>query len=246
MRFQKLFQVLILATTVTSVAMTQDEVNLDELFQDDFDQQSVVSINDPLEGLNRAIFKFNDKVYANIAKPFARTYSKVMPDRIERGIGNVFTNLRYPSKLLSNVLQGRFKQAGRETAKFGLDTTIGVFGIFRPSDDFEGLKTTQEDVGQAFGRWGIGNGFYVVLPFMGPTSARDLVGDFIDDAVDPIQTPWTIIDDDTDRLIIRAVEITNRLPALMELYDSMRRSAIDPYSSVRDAYAQRRARQVSK
>ncbi|EDY85186.1 VacJ like lipoprotein [Verrucomicrobiia bacterium DG1235] len=247
MKIQQLYRILFLATTVTSVAIAQDDaIDLDDLFADEFEEQSTVTINDPLEKYNRAIFKFNDSVYTSLVKPVARTYSNVMPDRVERGIENVFKNLKYPSRLVGNILQGRFGQAGKETGKFALNTTVGIGGIFRPSDDFEGLQTHDEDVGQAFARWGFGHGFYLVLPFTGPTSLRDFVGDFVDDAVEPINEPWSQIEDDTDRLILRVIEITNRLPAIMELYDSMRRSAIDPYSSVRDAYAQRRARQVAQ
>ncbi len=247
MKFQRLPSLLLLATALASSAGAQDDgIDIDDLFEDDFEQHSTVSIHDPLEGMNRAIFKFNDGVYNKIARPLARTYSKVVPDRVERGISNVFINIKFPSRFVGNVLQGRFGQAAKETGKFALNTTIGIGGIFRPSDDYDGLQTTNEDIGQAFGRWGIGHGFYLVVPFMGPTSLRDFVGDFADDAVEPLKTPWSQIDDDALRLSLRALEITNRLPALMELYDSMRRSAIDPYSSVRDAYAQRRARDVSK
>lgn len=247
MKFQRFASALTLATALGSLAIAQDDgIDLDELFADDFEEQSTVSINDPLEPLNRAIFHFNDDVYKKLAKPLARTYAKIMPDRVERGISNAFVNIKFPSRFVSNVLQGRFGQASKETGKFVLNTTVGLGGVLRPSDNYESLQTTNEDIGQAFGRWGMGHGFYLVIPFMGPTSLRDVVGDYADDAVEPLKTPWSQVDDDTLRLSLRVLEITNKMPALMELYDSMRRSSIDPYSSVRDAYAQRRARDVSK
>ncbi len=250
MRLKPLFTILFLVTATAHFALSQVEENegidLNDLFEDDFEEQSTVSIHDPIEPLNRAIFNFNDGVYNKIARPVAKTYAKVMPDRVERGLANFFVNLKFPSRFAGNVLQGKFKQAGKETGKFVINTTIGIGGIFRPSDDWKGLQTNSEDIGQAFGSWGIGHGFYIVMPFMGPTSARDFVGDFADGAVEPIQTPWSQIDDSTLRLAVRALEITNKMPALMELYDSMRRSSIDPYSSVRDAYAQRRAREVAR
>lgn len=247
MKTNYLISFLVFASVLTQSGYTQDNgIDLDDLFEDEFEAQSTVTIHDPFEKLNRAIFEFNDVIYNRVAKPFAQTYSNVMPDRVERGLGNVFVNLKFPSRFVSNVLQGRLSQAGRETGKFLLNTTAGIGGVFRPSDDFEALQTSDEDIGQAFGKWGLGHGFYFVMPFTGPTSLRDFVGDFADDAAEPLKTPWSQVDDDTLRLGIRVLEITNRLPALMELYDSMRRSTIDPYSSVRDAYAQRRARDVAR
>lgn len=247
MKTKSIASILFLATSLTGTAIADDDgISLDDLFEDDFEEQSTVSINDPLEMFNRGIFSFNDDVYNKIGRPLAKTYAKVMPDRVERGIGNVFTNLKFPSRFAGNVLQGRFGNAGKETGKFVLNTTVGLGGIFRPSDDFENLQTSKEDVGQAFASWGMGHGFYLVLPFMGPTSLRDFVGDYVDDTVEPIKEPWSQVDDDGTRLGLRVLEITNRTPALMELYDSMRRSSIDPYSSVRDAYAQQRAREVSR
>lgn len=223
----------------------QDEgLDMEDLFGDDFEQEVSASIHDPLEPINRVIFNFNDGLYRHIVKPFARTYSKIVPDPVERGIGNVFENLEFPARFVSNSLQGRFGQAGKETGKFIINTTAGIGGIFRASDKYPELNTTKEDIGQAFGRWGFGHGFYIVLPFMGPTSFRDLVGDFADGAVEPIPEPWSQIDDETDRLIVRAIGIVNDIPSLMDIYESMKRSAVDPYASVRDGYTQRRARQV--
>lgn len=245
----KLIQLIAVTFSLIPVAISygQDEgMDVDDLFADDFEAEEEITINDPLEGINRAIFKFNDGVYTKVLKPFARTYANVMPDPVEQGVSNVFENLKFPSRFVSNVLQGRFGQAGKETGKFVVNTTVGVLGIMKPSDRIESLDTSDEDIGQAFGRWGIGHGFYLVIPFIGPSSFRDFVGDLADDIPEPLPKPWTIIEDSTDRMILRAIEITNNLPGLLEIYDSMKRSAIDPYASVRDAYAQRRARMVEE
>lgn len=238
------------AVTVTisaSLSFAQDEgLDMEELFEDDFEEPATEPINDPLEGLNRTFFGFNDVFYSKVAKPFARTYAKVMPDPVERGIGNVFDNVKFPSRFVSNVFQGRFGNAGKETGQFLINTTAGIGGIFKVSDEFPELGTSKEDFGQTLGSWGIGHGFYFVMPFMGPTSLRDFTADFVDDTVEPLPKPISQIDDDTDRTALRIIEFTNRLPALMELYDSMQRSAVDPYASMRDAYTQRRARQVAE
>ncbi len=238
--------ILFSSTLVLTVASRGQQIGLEDLIDEDLETGPPVTINDPIEGFNRAIFKFNDGLYTKIVTPFARGYSKVVPDPIEKGVGNFFDNLKFPSRFAGNVLQGRLNQAGRETGKFLVNSTIGLGGILKPSDDIDGLSPSDEDIGQAFAKWGMGHGFYIVLPFLGPTSLRDFVGDFADGAVEPIPDPWTLIDDDTDRLILQVAEIVNGLPRLIEIYDSMRRSAIDPYASVRDGYAQRRARQVNE
>ncbi|MDQ8205348.1 VacJ family lipoprotein [Pelagicoccus sp. SDUM812003] len=229
-----------------SLVGQDDGLDIDELFQDDFEAERQVSINDPLEPVNRAIFKFNDGLYNKVVRPFSKAYARVMPDPVEKGITNVFENLEFPSRFTSNLLQGRVGNAAKETGKFLVNTTAGIGGIIRVSDEIDGLDIPDEDIGQAFASWGVGHGFYLVLPFMGPSSARDLVGDFADGAVEPIPTPWSQVDDSTDRLILRSIDIVNDLPRLMDVYDSMQRSAIDPYASVRDGYAQRRARQASE
>lgn len=226
----------------------QDEgLDLADLFEDDFEaEEATASVHDPLEGLNRVIFNFNDGFYKNVGRPFANAYAKFVPDPIEKGISNVFANAKFPSRFVSNVFQARFSDAGKETGQFLLNTTAGIGGIFKVSDEFDQLDTSKEDFGQVLGAWGFGHGFYLVIPFVGPTSLRDFAADFVDDAVEPIPSPNSEIEDSSDRIALRAVEIINRTPFLMDLYDSMRRSAIDPYASVRDAYAQRRARDVAE
>lgn len=222
-------------------------LDVEDLFDDEFEAtETNVSINDPIEGFNRAIFNFNDGFYKNVGRPFANTYAKIVPDPIEAGIGNIFTNAKFPSRFVANVFQGRLGNAGKETGQFLLNSTVGIGGIVKVSDEFEALDTSKEDFGQTLGSWGIGHGFYLVLPFLGPTSLRDFAADFVDDAVEPIPSPNSQIDDTTDRALLRAVEIINDFPFLMDLYESMSRSAIDSYASMRDAYAQRRARQVAE
>jgi len=238
-----------LLSLASPAAYAQDEdaegLDLDELFDEDIEEGSA-SINDPLEGLNRAIFGFNDFLYRKAFTPLARGYDALVPDAVEQGISNVFDNAKYPSRLVGNLLQGRLKKAGSETGKFVVDSTIGLGGILKPSDEIEALQTSDEDIGQALASWGLGHGFYFVMPFVGPTSLRDMIGDFADGAVEPIPEPWTQIDSDTTRIVLRGVELVNNLPGLTDLYESLLRSSIDPYSAMRDAYAQRRARQVEE
>ena len=234
------------AFAASSLCAQEGGVNIEDLFEDDFEDEKAADINDPLESLNRAIFNFNDGVYKHVARPFASGYSAIVPDPVEKGVGNVFKNLKFPSRFVGNLLQGKLRKAGQETGKFLVNTTVGLGGIFEASKDSKDLNPPEEDVGQALAVWGLGHGFYFVMPFLGPTSARDFVGDFADGAANPIPRPWSQVDDSGERIALRVIEAVNELPANMDLYDSMSRSSIDKYAAVRDAYAQRRAKKVSE
>ena len=141
-----------------------------DLYDDDEFEESASHIADPLKGFNKAVFKFNDFAYVKVMRPISRGYENMMPDPAEKGLKNFFTNLKYPVRLTGSLLQFKFKRAGQETGKFLLNTTIGLGGFMNPAKDVEGLNPPKEDIGQALGRWGIGHGFYLVLPLLGPTS----------------------------------------------------------------------------
>ncbi len=225
-----------------------DLMEMDELLDDDGTVSSPGSaeIADPLKGLNQAIFGFNDTVYKNIFQPFTRQYVRVIPKEARKGVGNFFNNLEYPVRLTGNLLQFRLGRASQETGKFFINTTAGMAGFMNAAQEFEGLQPPKEDIGQAFGAWGFNHGFYFVLPFLGPTSLRDFVGRIGGNYVDPISEPWTQVDDSTDRLILTAVDTVNDLPEIIDVYNSITGSAIDPYTAVRDGYAQLRAAQVAE
>ena len=115
-----------------------------------------------------------------------------------------------------------------------------------PARDFEGLNPPKEDIGQALGSWGIGHGFYLVLPVLGPTTLRDGIGGIGGRTVHPVSRPWSQVEESEYRLGIQALESVNDSPDLMDAYESMMESAVYPYEAVKDAYAQRRAAQVAE
>ena len=225
-----------------------DLLEMDELLDDDgtVARGASAAIADPLKGLNQAIFGFNDAAYIKIFQPFTRQYVRVIPKEARKGVVNFFNNLEYPLRLVGSLLQFRFGLASQETGKFFINTTAGMAGFMNAARVFEGLQPPKEDIGQAFGAWGFKHGFYFVLPFLGPTSLRDFVGRIGGNYVDPISEPWTQVDDSTDRLILTAVDTVNDLPEIIDVYNSITGSAIDPYTAVRDAFAQLRAAQVAK
>ena len=209
---------------------------IEDLINEDIDESATLSVSDPLEKINRLTHGFNDKAYTYIAKPVSKAYGTVMPDPIEKGLANAFSNLRYPKRLASNLLQGRFEGAAKETGKFLLDSTAGVAGFMKPSERHLVLQNSPEDVGQAFGSWGLGHGPYLVLPLLGPSTLRDTVGMVGDGFLDPVSYIGPV----PYRLGARGFEITNDSPRMMADYDALKQGSIDPYTSLRDAYVQAR------
>ena len=127
---------------------------------------------DPWEPVNRAIFSFNDTLDTYTLKPLAKTYNAVLPEMLRDGVSNVFSNLGEPRNLVNNSLQGKFHDASVDMARFLLNTTVGVGGLFDVATR-AGLQRNDEDLGQTVGSWGVGSGPYIVLPLLGPTTLRD-------------------------------------------------------------------------
>lgn len=148
-------------------------LSLTPAMADEFDDYDAVAANpDPWEPVNRAIFRFNDTLDTYTLKPVARTYNRFMPQPLNDGISNVFNNLSEPRNLVNNTLQGKFHDAGVDVARFLLNTTVGVVGVFDVATRM-GLQRNDEDFGQTLGAWGVSSGPYVVLPLLGPSTVRD-------------------------------------------------------------------------
>jgi len=215
------------------------------------DEYAAPKVSDPLEKMNRALFKFNDGFYAHVLRPLARGYKRVVPAPVRRGLGNFFDNLKFPVRFAGSILQARPGRAARETGKFVLNTTVGLAGLVRVSDDVPALvDVPPEDVGQAIGAWGVGSGPFLVLPFLGPSSLRDTVGLVGNTLLNPVN--WTATENTfpgynaawTYRA--QAIDFTNATPGLVETYDGFKQSSVDPYTAVRDGYLQYRAAAVKK
>ncbi|MFT4901290.1 MAG: phospholipid-binding lipoprotein MlaA [Lentimonas sp.] len=224
-----------------------DFLSEDDLYGEDVLNGSGVS--DPFEGVNRAFFAFNDIFYREVIDRIGTVYSTVTPDPVEVGATNFFDNLKYPVRLVGNLLQGRFGGAWLETKRFVLNTTLGVGGVTRSADSYESLAPIpSEDVGQALGSWGIGTGPYLVLPFMGPSTLRDLLGLIGDRAVNPLQEPFSLIEDWEweQQFSLTASELIVNSPSLTARYQQMKGSAIDAYGALKNGYTQYRRAAVEE
>lgn len=241
--------VLCAALFVGATLSAQDEfLSEEDLYGEDVLSDSAV--RDPLEPLNRVIFKFNDFVYLQLIDRIGKVYTTLTPDPVEESATNFFNNLKYPVRLVSNLLQGRFEGAWIETERFALNSTLGVAGLLRPADAYERLASIpSEDIGQVLGSWGIGEGPYLVLPLLGPSTLRDLCGLVGDRAANPLKEPFSAIEDWgewEERAALTATEIVVRAPSMVARYRKMKGSAIDPYGSLKNGYTQYRRAAVEE
>ena len=217
-----------------------DFVSIEELLAEGAPEDQIL-IADPLEGMNRAIFQFNDGFYEVVLEPVSDTYTTLMPDPFEVGISNFFDNLQYPIRFVSYSLQGNFNLAGLETSRFLVDSTVGFAGFLRPSDDIPNLANLPDtDLGLTFAYWGMDHGPYLVLPVLGPSSLRDGVGFVGERFLDPAY----YLDDSGVEITLTALEILNRSPQILENYQRGKEAAVDPYVSLRDFYVQFRDRKL--
>jgi len=190
---------------------------------------------DPIEGFNRAMFAFNEGLDSAIVKPVATGYEAALPSPVRTGVTNFFSNIEDLLIGVNNLLQGKAPEAFSDLGRVAINSTIGLLGLFDIASD-AGLEKHDEDFGQTFGRWGVGNGAYVVIPVFGPRTARDTAGLILDVATDPL-THLGAGDGRDVLLVLRAVnDRANLLPADKVVEEA----ALDKYSYIRDGYLQRR------
>lgn len=192
--------------------------------------------SDPLEGVNRAIFAVNDVADRFVIRPVAWTYGTIAPDPVKRGMRNFFRNLGSPVRFVNDVLQFTFEDAGVTVARFGINTTVGVLGLFEVAEGW-GLPHHPADFGQTLHSYGVGSGPYIVLPLLGPSTLRDGVGTAVDIFFDPLT--YTL--DTYPRLGVTAANAIVRREQLIEPLDDLRENSIDYYAALRSAYFQDRA-----
>ncbi len=199
--------------------------------------------NDPLEPLNRMTFAFNQGVETVFLRPTAKVYRTIVPSRMRDGLQNALHNLSSPVILLNDLLQGKGKRGGKTFARFLINTTLGIGGLFDVAKKF-GLEKHNEDFGQTLAVWGVGEGFYFVLPVLGPSSARDVFGRAGNIAMDPIF--WSLRNSDLEYLtyVRRSVSGIDLLSRNIENLEELKRSSVDYYAAIRSAYRQNRADEI--
>jgi len=203
---------------------------------------------DPLTGFNRLMYRFNDKLYFWVLKPVSKGYGKIVSEDGRIALKRFFKNLSFPVRFVNNVLQGKFKQTGIETLRFVMNSTLGILGISDPAYSLLNLQAYEEDFGQTLGHYGAGDGFPLVLPFLGPSNLRDAIGIIPDLFFYPI----AFLDPETRSAINRVFlgvkiwEIVNRTSLRIGFYENLKKDALDPYTLMRDTYKQNRDAKIKE
>jgi len=219
-------------------ANSPGDAALDELEADLAQRQ--VTIADPLEPVNRFLFGFNDVAYFWVVKPVAQAYAFVLPKLVRTGIGNFFHNVGTPARLVNCILQGQNSAADVELERFAINTTIGVLGFGDPARDRWKLQPAEEDLGQTLGVYGLGGGFYLVWPLLGPSTLRDSLGLLGDRFLDPV---WYVEPAEVS-IGVSIEKAVNEGSLHIGEYEAFKSAAVDPYVAMREVYVQYRQKQI--
>jgi phospholipid-binding lipoprotein MlaA len=192
---------------------------------------------DPWEPFNEVMFEVNRKLDRFVLKPAARAYRVVMPEPFQLLIDNGFSNIRFVPRFVNSVLQGKWGGAGRELARFLINSTAGIGGLFDPAKDYWGIRPSREDFGQTLGVAGFGPGPYLVLPLLPPMTVRDGIGQAVDGLMDPFTYVLPLF---WDRMGMRLGDTLNDRALNYDLFQGVEETTLDLYSSVRHFYLNRR------
>lgn len=194
---------------------------------------------DPIEPMNRVVYKFNDAVDGAVLKPVATGYKAVVPSPIRTGVSNFFSNLGDVWSLVNQILQFEFSYAGQTAARLGLNTFLGLGGILDIATE-AGLQPPKADLGQTLGKWGVPSGPYVMLPILGPSSIRDGAGAITATYYDPVNS----VPDTATRNVVTVTRLVDVRTRLLGATDAVDAIALDKYTFIRDVYLKRRQNQI--
>ena len=202
-------------------------------------QADADTARDPLETINRAIFAFNEILQTILLRPLAEIYQFILPDFLEEGVHNILANLRAPVIFANDLLQFEGERALQTIERFVINSTIGIAGFLDVAEEM-GIPGHNEDFGQTLGAWGVGEGFYLVLPLLGPSNPRDVIGKVADIYLDPL-LQWA---ENTNRDEINysrtGVSGLDAYSRVMDDLEKLKETSIDYYAAVRSITRQKR------
>ena len=225
-------------TAQGTLKQSQDIEDYEEM-EDPFagTEKDLPILTDPLEGYNRWMFSVNETIYDAVLEPVARGYKNAVHEDLRIGIKNIFSNSLAPVKFISSLLQLEFKKSGRVLARTLINTTLGIGGIADVAGEEYGIKDVNEDFDQALGYYGIPTGPYIVLPFFGPSTARNIIGR----AADTFLSPGSMAGASVGLNVgVSTEDNINRASFIVDDKKQLEDSALDEYESVRDFYHQYR------
>lgn len=220
------------------MASAADEVELAQAARVEY------TANDPIEPINRFFFGVNQIIEQTVLGMAASLYNAFVPPPVRQAIGNMIDNLRTPVILANDVLQLEFRRAVDTTGRFVVNTTLGVAGMFDPAAQM-GMAEHDEDFGQTLGKWGVGEGFYLVLPIFGPSNPRDGVGKYVvDPYFDPLGLWLKNSGRDGARWFRNGVDGLDAYASVQDELEKIRKTSVDYYATIRSMYRQKREAEI--
>ena len=238
---------LVLAAGTPSPVWGQTAVIEIAQFTGDMDADAEVDeedVNDPLEPLNRVFFQFNEFFHIMLLRPASIFYREFFPPPLREVISNVLDNLNTPVILVNDILQGQPKRAFDTTSRFFINSTVGLGGTIDVAAKM-GIEEHDEDFGQTLAVWGLGEGFYLVLPFFGPSSPRDAIGKHVVDGyLDAFGMYFDNIDYEEANHSRKAFDAVEEYGGVMDELDQIKKTSIDYYAAIRSMYRQKREAEI--
>ena len=216
--------------------------------QEELSKKSGTEVKDCFERINRGIFAFNQVLDSSIFEPLAKGY-RLLPSSIRSGTSNFISNLSLVVTVPNNILQGDVGLAGKNTARLVVNSTVGILGLFDPATKLGLNDYSKEDYGQTLGRWGFGEGCYLVLPVLGPSTARDAIGSLANYAGGDAWYNITVNQDthyvsDFDYYALKGVDGVDFRAKNLEALNNLEKNSIDFYASVKSLYLQDRKKRI--
>jgi phospholipid-binding lipoprotein MlaA len=222
-KMQQIFSGMLVGATITLAGCATTEVS-----EKPVEQSAVENKVDPYENFNRKMFVFNDGVDNYVAEPISNAYKWITPQFMQTGVNNFFTNLKNVNVVLNDVLQAKFAQSAEDTGRFAINTTVGVGGLFDVAKHV-GLEQNEEDFDQTLAVWGVPQGSYLVLPFLGPSTARGIPGAVFDTAANPATYVGMPVQ------LVAMLNARANAEGALKFIDE---AALDPYVFTRESFLQ--------
>jgi len=224
---------------------------VDNEFEDEFSEAEITETSDPLSGYNRSMTSFNDAFFTYALNPVSKAYAVIIPQPFRIGVSNFIHNINYPIRLVNNLLQLKFQNISDETERFIVNSTVGLAGLMDPATHYMHIPKHNEDFGQTLGHYGVGPGFHLVLPFIGPSNARDalaLLPDMYLSALTNFKSydQYRIPKNSVESIAVYAFAIINKNSLHLGEYDNLKKDALDLYPFLKDIYEQKRMSEIAE
>lgn len=234
-----------------SIEILKQKMNSEDEFEDEFASQEEIDTLDPLSAYNRVMTNFNDTLFIYVVNPVSQGYATVIPEFVQESLSNFSHNIQFPIRFANNLLQKKFQNSLEETERFIVNSTVGIAGIFDPARTYMNILAHNEDFGQTLGFYGVGSGFHVVLPFLGPSNIRDIIGLTTDGYISPLihlkgLHKYKLPRNYRESFGIYGLQILNKNALNLGAYESLKKDAIDLYPFLRDIYEQKRLSDIQE